>query len=177
VPSQSYKYAFTVNELLANTQAPTNQPALNMLLSTFDVNQENIKERVILDSGASSHFMCLDAPVTNKQLATNPITVLQPDGDAMVSTHTGELDLPELPQATRQCHIFPEIKHSLILIVKLYEAGCKVKFIKLGVGIEIGYIYGLVMKGLLNKPRGLWMVSITHQNPVTNNLQPQMQIK
>ena len=96
MPSLSPKY-----ELLANIQVPTNQPAPNMLLSTHDVNRENIKEWAILNSGASSHFLCLDAPVTNKQPATNPIMVMQPDGDAVVSTHTGDLDLPQLPQDAR----------------------------------------------------------------------------
>ena len=83
-----------------------------------------------LGFGGSSHFLCLDAPVTKKQPVTNPITVMQPDGDAMVSTHTSDLDLPQLPQAARRCHILPAIKHSLILVVKLCEAGCEVKFIK-----------------------------------------------
>ena len=148
-----------------------------MLLSTYDVNQENIKEWAILDSGASSHFLCLDAPVTNKQPATNPITIVQPDGDVMVSTHTGDLDLPQLPQAARRCHILPAIKYSLISVVKLCEAGCEVKFIKWGVGIETRYRGRLAMEGSLNKRTGLWMVPLTHQKPVTNHLQPQMHIK
>ena len=177
MPSLSHRYAQAANELLANIQVPTNQPAPNMLLSTYDVNRENIKEWAILDSGASSHFLCLDAPVTNKQPATNPITVMQPDGDAMVSTHTGDLDLPQLPKAARRFHILPAIKHSLISVVKLCEAGCEVKFIKWGVGIEIRYRGRLVMEGSLNKRTGLWMVPLTQQKPAPNHLQPQMQIK
>ena len=55
--------------------------------------------------GASSNFICLDAPITNKQIATNPIIVLQSDGDTMVSTHMGNLDLPQLSKATQQFHI------------------------------------------------------------------------
>ena len=43
VPSLSLKYAYAANELLANIQIPTNQPAPNMLLSTYNVNRENIK--------------------------------------------------------------------------------------------------------------------------------------
>ena len=101
MPSQTSKYAFAANTLLANIQVPTKHPAPDMLLSTYNVNQENIREWAILDLGASSHFLCLDASVTNKQPATNPITVMQPDGDAVVSTHTGDLDLPQLPQAAR----------------------------------------------------------------------------
>ena len=93
MPSQSYRYAVAANKLLANTQEPIYQPPHTMLLSTFDANQENIKEWAILDSGANCHFLCLDAPITTKQTATYPITVLQSDRDKMVSTHTGDLDL------------------------------------------------------------------------------------
>ena len=135
IPSQSYRYVFAVNELLVNIQEPTNQPAPNMLLSTFDINRENIKEWAILDLGASSNFLFLDAPVTTKQIAINPITVLQPDGDTMVSTHMGDLDLSQLPQAAHRGHILPVIKHSLIMVVKLCKTGCEVKFVKWGVGI------------------------------------------
>jgi hypothetical protein len=135
VYSQSYTYAYATNKLLENIQQPTTKPASNMLLSTFDVDQGNIKSWAILDSGASSYFLCLDAPVTNKQIAKKTITVLQPDRDTMSSTHEGDLNLPQLPRAARRCHIILAIKHSLIYVVKLCEAGCEVKFIKWGVGI------------------------------------------
>lgn len=48
----------------------------------------------MLDSRASSHFLCLYAPVTDKQIATNLITVIQPGGDMMAPTHDAGLDLP-----------------------------------------------------------------------------------
>ena len=67
-----------------------------MILSTYDVHRENIKRWAILDSGAISCVLCLGAPVTNKQFAANSITVKQPDGDTMVSTHKGDLGLQEL---------------------------------------------------------------------------------
>ena len=105
-------------------QEPTDQPAPNMILSTFDIDQENIKEWEIPDAGTSrsSHFLCLGTPDTNKQIVTNPITVLQPAGDAMVSTDMGDLDLSQLPQAACRCHILPAIKQSLISVVQLCEA-------------------------------------------------------
>ena len=162
-PPRSYKYVFAANELLANVQQPSHQPTPNMLLSTFNVNRHNIREWAILDSGASSHFLCLDAPVTNKQIANDPITVIQPDGYTMTSTHDSDLDLPQLPRAARRCHILPAIKQSLISVVKLCEAGCEVKFIKWGVGIEIRYRGRIVLEGALNKRTGLWMVPLTKQ--------------
>ena len=73
--NKGYIYTFTTIELLVNTQMPTHQPAHNILLSTFNIDREDIKEWVILDLGAGSHFLFLDVPVTNKQLAANPIRV------------------------------------------------------------------------------------------------------
>ena len=95
----------------------------------------------------------------------------------MVSTHTGDLDLPQLQQAARRCHILPAIKHSLISVLKLCEAGCEVKFINWGVGIEISYRGRLVIEGSLNKRTGLWIVLLTHQNPVTDHRQLKTHIK
>ena len=106
-----------------------------MLLSTYDVNRENIKEWAILDLGASSNFLFLDAPVTTKQIAINPITVLQPDGDTIFLTPMGDLYLPQPPQAARRCQTLPAMKLSLISFVKLCKAGYEVKFVKWGAGI------------------------------------------
>ena len=136
-----------------------------MLLSTFDVDQGNIKSWAILDSGASSYFLCLDAPVTNKQIAKKTITVLQPDRDTMSSTHEGDLNLPQLPRAARRCHIILAIKHSLIYVVKLCEAGCEVKFIKWGVGIWVRHRGRLVLNGSLNKRTSLCMVPAAYTTP------------
>jgi hypothetical protein len=161
VRPRSYRYAFAANELLANVQQPSHQPAPKMFLSTFDVNWQNIREVAMLDSGASSHVLCSDAPVTDKQIATAPITVIHLDGDTTTSTYDDNLDLPQLPRAARRCHILPAIKQSLISVVKCCEAGCEVKFIKWGVRIEIRYRGRIVLEGALNKRTGLWMVHIT----------------
>ena len=108
-----------------------------MLLSTFKINQKNIKEWTILDSGASSQFLCLDAPVTNKQTEKHPITVLSPNSDTMKSIYEGDFDLPQISKTARRCHILPTIKHSRIYVVKSCKTGYEVKFIKREVEIEV----------------------------------------
>ena len=96
-------------------------------ISTF----KKIKEWAILDSGVSSHFLVVGAPVTNKQVAVAPISVTLTDGDQLHSTHIGELDMPRLPKSARECHIIPDLaSYSLISVVKLCEAGCEVSFTK-----------------------------------------------
>ena len=39
-----------------------------------------------------------------------------------------ELDLPILPRTAIKAHIFPNIKHSLVSIGSLHDAGCTVTF-------------------------------------------------
>ena len=71
--------------------------AAEKLLKTVDIDVENIKEWAILDSGATSHFLVVDAPVNDVMTADNPINVKQPDGACVASTHTCSLRIPNLP--------------------------------------------------------------------------------
>ena len=75
--------------------------AASSMLSTINFNVEDIKQWAILDSGATSHFLCMDAQATGVTPTKDPITVTIPDGTKLTSTHTRELDLPNLPQAAR----------------------------------------------------------------------------
>ena len=108
------RFAQAANHLLANTR-PLHQPQQNMRLSTVDINLKNIREWAILDLGASSHFLVVGVPVTNKQVAVAPISVTLTDGDEVHSTHIGDLDMPKLTKSARECHIIPDLApYSLI---------------------------------------------------------------
>jgi hypothetical protein len=48
-----------------------------------------------------------DAPFTNKRAAIPGITAQLPNGGTIQSTHTCSLNLPFLPAAAREAHIFP----------------------------------------------------------------------
>ena len=48
-------------------------------------------EYAIPDSGATGHFLVEGAPVTNLQVADNPISINIPNGKSMTSTHTCNL--------------------------------------------------------------------------------------
>ena len=53
----------------------------------------------------------------NKQVAQHPITIRNPNGSTMRSTHLAELPIPHLPMAARRAHIVPELRsHSLLSI-------------------------------------------------------------
>ncbi len=49
--------------------------AANSLLETISLNQESIREWAILDSGATSHFLVIDAPCDDVKPELNLLTV------------------------------------------------------------------------------------------------------
>ncbi len=106
--------------------------AANSLLKTINLNQENIKEWSILDSGATSHFLVVNAPCEDIQPALIPLTVRQPDGAQVKSSHTCSLNIDDLPKNARVAHVIPGLaSHLLLSVVRLCNAGCKVIFTKI----------------------------------------------
>ena len=65
--------------------------AAEKLLRTINFNLEDIREWAILDSGATSHFLVVDAPVDEVERTNKPINVRQPDDAIVTSTHTCSL--------------------------------------------------------------------------------------
>ena len=86
-------------------------------------------EHAISDSGATAHFLIEGAPVVNLERAKFPIAIKLPDGKIIYSTHTCNLNIPWLPHAVTEGHIFPGLAHSsLISTRKFCDAGCRVAF-------------------------------------------------
>ena len=154
---------------MANVNAPSWQPPPTGLTSTINTNLENIREWAILDSGASSHFLQVDAPLLQKRKTANPIIVTVANGEKASSTHEGFLDVPGLPTAARNAHVIPGIKHSLLSIVRLSNAGCEVKFHKWGIGVEVRYRGKVIMEDRKSTINGLWYVPITQNSEVNPN--------
>jgi hypothetical protein len=108
-----------------------------VLLKTISANANTIKQWAILDSGATSHFLTTNAPATNICSTAIPLVARLPNGNKVQSTHTCTLDLPDLPIAARHAHIIPGLAlHSLLSVVTMCNAGCKVTFTKIGCSIE-----------------------------------------
>ena len=137
---QKSRYALASQKILVNVRAPPQvQPPPTGLSSTINTNLINIREWAILDSGASSHFLQVDAPLLNKQKTANPVTVTVANGQSVQSTHDGALDVPGLPARARYAHVIPGIKKSLLSIVRLCNYGCEVNFGYSGISVEVRY--------------------------------------
>jgi hypothetical protein len=60
------------------------------------------------------------------------ITVIQPGGDQMTTTHAVNLLLQNLPPESRLEHHLPGLVNNLLSVAALVDAGCKVFFHRTG---------------------------------------------
>ena len=94
------------------------------------------KDLGIADAGATGHFLQPGASAINIRRTKNPISISQPDGGKLESTHEWEIDNPQLPHAARKAHIVPGLAHtSLVSIKMLIDEGFFVTYGEKGVGI------------------------------------------
>jgi hypothetical protein len=63
-------------------------------------------ETAIVDSGFTCNFLLVTAPCLNKVKSRNSLTVRLPNGATIESSHTADLDIPELNAAASKAH-FP----------------------------------------------------------------------
>ena len=136
----------------------------------INTRRTNMRRWAIVDSGASSHFLMMNAPLLYKRKAANHklLMVTVANGERVRSTHDGALDIPGLPPSARYVHDIPGIKHSLLSIVRLCNAGCEVVFGRWGLNVEVRYKGKVVMKARKSTINGLWYVSITNVNREDN---------
>jgi hypothetical protein len=86
-------------------------------------------ETAIVDSGCTGHFLLVNAPCLNKVKSRTPLTVRLPNGATMESSHTAELDIPELNAAASKAHVFPGMaNHYLLSVGQLCDEGYIVTF-------------------------------------------------
>jgi hypothetical protein len=82
-----------------------------------------------VDSGCTGHFLLVNAPCLNKVKSRTPLTVRLPNGATMESSHTAELDIPELNAAVSKEHVSPGMdNHSLLSVGQLCDEGYIVTF-------------------------------------------------
>ena len=113
----------------------------------------------ISDAGATGHFLQPGTPAKNIRPTNNPISISQPDGGKLESTHECEIDNPKLPQAARAAHIVPSLVHtSLISIKMLIDAGCKVTYDT--EHVKVFYKGNVVWKGTRESLTGLWVLPL-----------------
>jgi hypothetical protein len=117
------------------------------------------------DTGCTSHFFPLGTPVNNIRVATNPISISNPNGTTMMSTHTAEMFLPDLPTEAKTGHIVPELSSSpLLSIGQFCDAGCDVLFSAGDVFITLNN--KIILQGTRTALSRLWIINVPIQPAV-----------
>jgi hypothetical protein len=116
----------------------------------------------IADSGCTGHFLQVNSPCLNRTPTSNGLRVLLPDGSTIQATHTALLDMPNLPLAARQAHIFPQLKHNgLISISQFCDLGCTALFTSTDVQILVNST--TIIRGSRQPTTGLWTIDLNNQ--------------
>eukprot|EP00978_Attheya_sp_CCMP212_P023126 scaffold70121_cov55-Attheya_sp.AAC.6 len=113
------------------------------------------------DTGCSGHYFKPGTPISNMRPDT-PTTSLQvhlPDGVTIQSSHSGTINLPDLPPEATECHIFPDLSsESLLSVGQLCNSGCKVSFDNEVVDVMLRD--KLLLSGLRTPHNGLWSINL-----------------
>jgi hypothetical protein len=122
----------------------------------------------IPDTGCSGHYIMTSDPVSNLKIALHPLEVTLPNKQIIKSTHTGLLDIPELPITARECHIFPDLgSGSLLSIGLLCDHDVEVLFLK--TKVQVFYHGKEILTGRRDYTNGLWTIPMSvpkiKQNP------------
>jgi hypothetical protein len=132
-------------------------------------------ETAIVDYGCTVHFLLVNAPCLNKVKSQTPLTVRLPNGATMESSHTDELNIPQLNAAVSIAHVFPGIaNHSLLSVGQLCNEGYIVTFKDASVAVCNSQKFQ-ILSGPRDLDTGLWCINLKQDNqqihqPVANNV-------
>ena len=139
------------------------------LLAGFDDDDDELKPAAptaISDTGATGHFLTCNAPVQNKQITTNPISILLPNGNTLQSTHTCEVAIPGLRPTAKKAHVVPGLSHASLLSTAVFcDAGYTLTYDAKACHIRDGPI--TILTGTRDSNTGLWLIPLTEDKPTT----------
>ena len=117
-------------------------------------------------TGVPGHFLQPGTPAKNIGPKNNPISISQPDGCKLESTHECDIDNPKLPQAARTAHIVPVLDHTYLVSIKiLIDAGFNVTYDTKHV--KVYYRGKVVWTGTRECLTGLWVLPIIQDGKIT----------
>jgi hypothetical protein len=132
-------------------------------------------ETEIVDSGCTGHFLLVNAPCLNKVKSQTPLTVRLPNGATMESSHTAELNIPQLNAAASIAHVLPGMaNHSLLSVGQLCNEGYIVTFKNASVTVCNSQKFQ-ILSGPRDLDTGLWRINLKQDNqqihqPVANKV-------
>jgi hypothetical protein len=120
-----------------------------------------------VEPGCTGHFLLVNAPCLNKVKSRAPLMVRLPNGATMESSHTADLDIPELNAAASKAHVFPGMaNHSLLSVGQFCDEGYIVTFKQAAVTIcDSGN--SQILSGPRDLNTGLWRINLKQTNKHT----------
>jgi hypothetical protein len=126
-------------------------------------------ETAIVDSGCTGRFLLVNAPCLNKVKSQTLLTVRLPNGDTMESSHTAELNIPELHAAASIARVFPGMaNHYLLSVGQLCNEGYIVTFRNASVTICDPQEFQ-ILSGTRDLDTGLWRINLRKDNQQLNH--------
>jgi hypothetical protein len=132
-------------------------------------------ETAIVDSVCTGHFLLVNAQCLNKVKSQTPLMECLPSGATMESSHTAELNIPQLNAVASIAHIFPGMaNHSLLSVGQLCNEGYIVTFKNASVTV-CNSQESQILSGPRDLDTGLWRINLKKDNqqihqPVANNM-------
>ena len=105
--------------------------------------------------------MTSTAPLHNLRESVDPITVHLPDGTTLETQQQGELQIENLTSPAATAHVIPHLKHNLLSVGQLCDAGLTAFFSRNTV--EIKRENQLILKGKRDYKNGLWSTTLPPQ--------------
>ena len=81
----------------------------------------------------------------------------------MISNEQAFVNLPNLPSAAKQAHIFPNISKNLLSLGQLCDTDCEVKLTKNKIVITRNH--QIILQGTRNHLNGMWLLPLTSNQP------------
>ena len=140
----------------------------NSHISSADFLNNN-SNSAIADSGCNSHYIPTSHIDTliNVKKDDNPIIVKCANNSTMVSSHTGELNIPHLPSASKQVRIFEELSYPLLSIGQLCNDNMEAIFDKNSVRIIDSSTKNVILTGSRHHT-GIYNLPLTTVNNDSN---------
>jgi hypothetical protein len=132
-------------------------------------------ETAIVDSGCNGHFLLVNTPCLNKGESQTLLVLRLPNGATMESSHTSELNIPQLNAAASIAHVFPGMdNHSLLSVGQLCNEGYIFTFKDASVAVCNSQKFQ-ILSGPRYLDTGLWRINLKQDNqqihqPVANKV-------
>jgi hypothetical protein len=128
----------------------------------------------LINTVAPCTLLMKTAPATTTTNMDIQITLIQPGGNCMTTTHTVDPFLQNLPPEARLGHHLPDLVNNLLSVAALVDAGCKVFFHC--TRCKVTFNRAIILQEWRDPENRLWWVKIVDDGWMTNYkvaIQPQ----